>query len=394
MRSNITNTAFGLNDFLNYFVRYGFYKGRQLFYLRPMGLLIFYLSLAIGVSFICSMLEAVLLSVSHSYIAILERKGSKIGTLLRSYKDDIDRPLSAILSLNTIAHTVGAAGVGAQAQIVFGESYVAITSGVLTFMILVLSEIIPKTLGATYWRTLAPAATVTLRALMVCLYPLVVMSQAITRWLSNDKNIPSFSREEFGALADLGVEEGIFEEEESRIFKNLIRFSSLRVKDIMTPRTVVVGFDQDLKIEDVSDNIEQLHFSRLPVYGEERDEVTGYVLKNDLLLMMARGETGKKLKELKREILIVPEMMRLQDFFERLMKKQEHIAVVVDEYGGLAGVVSMEDLVETLLGMEIIDEVDTIEDMQKMARKKWLERAKRLGIVQEEDEEPNSLKQQ
>ncbi len=355
-----------------------------------MYLLIFYLSLAIGVSFLCSMLEATLLSVSHSYIAIMERKGTKTGKLLHHYKEDIDRPLSAILSLNTVAHTIGAAGVGAQAQIVFGDAYVAITSAVLTFLILVFSEIIPKTLGATYWRKLAPFTARTLRVLMFLIYPLVVMSQTITRWLGNDKNIPSFSREEFGALADLGVEEGVFEEEESRIFKNLIRFNSLRVKDIMTPRTVVVGFDESQSVGDVSDNVEQLHFSRLPVYGNERDEITGYVLKNDLLLMMARGETNKKLKELKRDILIVPEMMPLQDFFERLMTKQEHIAIVVDEYGGFAGVVTMEDLVETLLGMEIIDEVDNIEDMQKMARKKWMERAKRLGIVPEETEEETS----
>lgn len=352
-----------------------------------MYLLIFYLFLAIGVSFLCSILEAVLLSVSHSYIAIMERKGAKAGKLLRQYKEDVDRPLSAILSLNTIAHTVGAAGVGAQAQIVFGDAYVAITSAVLTFLILVLSEIIPKTIGATYWRKLAPASAKTLRVLLFLMYPLVVMSQAITRWLAEDEKMPSFSREEFGALADRGVEEGIFEEEESRIFKNLIRFNSLRVKDIMTPRTVVVGFDETLKVEEVSENIEQLHFSRLPVYGNGRDEVTGYVLKNDLLLMLARGETDKELKEVKRDILIVPEMMPLQDFFEQLMKKQEHIAIVVDEYGGFAGVVSMEDLVETLLGMEIIDEVDTIEDMQKMARKKWMERAKRLGIVPEDAEE-------
>lgn len=357
-----------------------------------MYLLLIYLSLAIGVSFLCSMLEAVLLSVSHSYIAILERKGTVSGKLLRRYKEDVDRPLSAILSLNTIAHTVGAAGVGAQAQVVFGDAYVAITSAVLTFLILVLSEIIPKTIGATYWRYLAPSAARTLRVLMFLMYPLVVMSQGITQWLSQDKNIPSFSREEFGALADLGVEEGVFEEEESRIFKNLIRFNSLRVKDIMTPRTVVVGFDEGCSVGDVSDSVEQLHFSRLPVYGEARDEITGYVLKNDLLLMMARGETSQKLKKIKRDILIVPEMMPLQDFFERLMKKQEHIAVVVDEYGGFAGVVTMEDLVETLLGMEIIDEVDTIEDMQKMARKKWMERAQRLGIVPEDiEEEPSPL---
>ncbi|WP_372634819.1 CNNM domain-containing protein, partial [Fodinibius sp.] len=298
-----------------------------------MGLLIFYLLLAIGVSFLCSLLEAVLLSVSRSYIAIMERKGSRSGSLLRNYKEDVDRPLSAILSLNTIAHTVGAAGVGAQAQVLFGQGYVAITSAVLTLLILVLSEIIPKTIGATYWRRLAPFTARTLRILLILLYPFVVISQVITRLLSDDET-PSFSREEFGALADLGVEEGIFEEEESRIFKNLIRFSSLRVKDIMTPRTVVVGFKENQTVGEVSDNVEQLHFSRLPVYGEARDEVTGYVLKNDLLLMMARNEMATPLKEFKRDILIVPEMTPLQDFFERLMRKQEHIAMAVDEYGG------------------------------------------------------------
>lgn len=351
-----------------------------------MSLLIFYLLLAIGVSFLCSILEAILLSVSRSYIAVLERKGNRAGALLREYKQDIDRPLSAILSLNTIAHTVGAAGVGAQAQIIFGQASVAITSAVLTFLILVLSEIIPKTLGATYWRNLAPAAVYALRGLMVTMYPLVVLSQAITRWLSSEENIPSFSREEFGALADLGVEEGIFEEEESRIFKNLIRFSSLRVKDIMTPRTVVVGFDEEETVEGLEEDVEELTFSRLVLYGKERDEVTGYVLKNDLLLLMARDDRQTPLKEVKRDILIVPEIMALKDLFEELMAKQEHIAVAVDEYGGFAGVVTMEDLVETLLGMEIIDEADTIEDMQKMARKKWSERARRLGIIGDEAE--------
>ncbi|MDZ7771410.1 MAG: CNNM domain-containing protein [Balneolaceae bacterium] len=350
-----------------------------------MSLLIFYLALAIGVSFLCSILEAVLLSVSHSYIAVLERKGNRAGELLRTYKQDIDRPLSAILSLNTIAHTVGAAGVGAQAQLVFGETYVAVTSAVLTFLILVLSEIIPKTVGATYWRSLAPVSVYTLRGLMILLYPFVVLSQVITRLLASEENIPSFSREEFGALAELGVEEGIFEEEESRIFKNLIRFSSLRVKDIMTPRTVVVGFQESGTLEHIDANIEELTFSRLLLYGEERDEVTGYVLKNDLLLLLARDQTDRRLKEIRRDILIVPEIMALKDLFEELMAKQEHIAVAVDEYGGLAGVVTMEDLVETLLGMEIIDEADTIEDMQKMARKKWGERARRLGIIGEKE---------
>ncbi|MFH5830791.1 CNNM domain-containing protein [Halalkalibaculum sp. DA384] len=352
-----------------------------------MTLLLFYLFLALGVSFLCSILESVLLSVSESYVAVMKRKGTQGGELLARYKEDIDRPLSAILSLNTIAHTVGAAGVGAQAQAVFGNEYVSIISAVLTLLILVFSEIIPKTLGATYWKTLSPLAARTLRVLMFLMYPFVALSNGITRLLSSDNRPPSFSREEFSALAERGVEQGIFEEEESMIFKNLIRFSSLRVKDIMTPRIVVKYYNQERTIEEIPDKVEDLRFSRLPLYEDNEDNITGYVLKNDLLIQLARDEKHKKLKELKREILVVPENANLKILFERLLEQQDHIALVVDEYGGFSGVVTMEDLVETLLGMEIIDEVDAYEDMQKLARKKWRERAARLGIVSDEDEE-------
>lgn len=351
-----------------------------------MTLLLIYLSLAIGVSFLCSILEAVLLSVSQSYIAVLERNHKKAGKLLRQMKDDIDKPLSSILTLNTIAHTVGAAGVGAQAQIVFGSGYVGITSAILTLMILFLSEIIPKTLGATYWRTLAPISSRILRWMIWVLYPFVILSQMITRMLGDTSHV-TFSREELSAMADRGVEEGIFEQEESDILKNLIRFKTLRIKDIMTPRIVVVGFNEEKTVSDILDKVEELRFSRLPLYGDSEDDITGYFLKNDLLINLARGDEDKKLKELKREILILPETVSLQGFFERLIEKQEHIAVAVDEYGGFSGVVTMEDLVETLLGMEIVDEVDAIDDMQKMARQKWMERAKRLGIVNEETEQ-------
>lgn len=349
-----------------------------------MNLLIFYLFLAIGVSFLCSILEAVILSTSPSYIAMLEQEGHRSGVQLRKLKEDIDQPLSAILTLNTIAHTVGAAGVGAQAAIVFGDAYVAITSGVLTFLILVLSEIIPKTLGATFWRGLAPISAPLLRFLMIILYPFVVMSQGITRLISFYSQNPSISREELSAMADLGAEEGIFQEEESRIFKNLIRFNSLRAKDIMTPRTVVVGFNDTNTVGDVFEKYDELRFSRLPIFGEDQDDVTGYVLKNDLLIELAQDRKDTKLKELKRDVLILPEMIHLRDLFERILERQDHIAVVVDEYGGFSGIVTMEDVVETLLGMEIVDEVDAIEDMQKQARLNWLKRAKRLGIVDEE----------
>lgn len=344
-----------------------------------MELLIFYLFLAIGVSFLCSILEAVLLSVTPPFVALMERKKNKTGKILHDLKEDIDRPLSAILSLNTIAHTVGAAGVGAQAQVVFGSAYVGITSAVLTLLILVISEIIPKTLGATYWKNLAGFAAKATRILIIITYPLVLMSKGITRLLSRGKKVPSVSREEFSAMAEIGYEEGVFEEGESNIFKNLIRFQSLRVNDIMTPRIVVIKFHEEQTISEVLQKNE-LYVSRMPVYKKNEEDITGYVLKNDLYYRSSQGEGDKQLKEIKREVLIVPELLSLKRLFVRLLEKQEHIAVAVDEYGGFSGVVTMEDVVETLLGMEIVDEIDAIEDMQKLARQKWRERAKRLGI--------------
>lgn len=346
-----------------------------------MGLLIFYLFLAICVSFLCSILEAVLLSTTPTYVTILQKKDEKTGSGLKKLKDDIDRPLSAILSLNTIAHTVGAAGVGAQAQIVFGNAYVTITSVVLTLLILVFSEIIPKTLGATYWKQLTPFSVWATRWLIFISYPLVLLSKGITRWLSSEDKQPTLSREEFSVMADQGFEEGIFEEGESKIFKNLIRFRSLKVKDIMTPRIVVVKFQENKTIKEALYSMDKIPFSRLPVFGENDEDVQGYVLKSDILLKMAEDEGGILLKDIKREVLVVPELISLKNLFDRFLEKQEHIAVVVDEYGGFSGVVTMEDVVETLLGMEIVDEIDTIEDMQKLARQNWKQRAKRLGIL-------------
>lgn len=345
-----------------------------------MELLILYLFLAIGVSFLCSILEAVLLSITPSYIAMTEQKNKKTGMLLRELKKDIDRPLAAILSLNTIAHTIGAAGVGAQAQIVFGNAYVTITSIILTLLILVVSEIIPKTLGATYWKALSVFTAKTTKFLIILTYPLVLLSKGITRVLSSGVHRPAISREEIGAMAELGHKEGIFEEEESNIFRNLIRFNSLRVKDIMTPRIVVVKFQEEMTLNEVLENIEELRVSRLPVYGENEEDIQGYVLKNDLYLELWKNNGDKKLKDLKRDVLIVPEINSIKQLFERLLESQEHIAVVVDEYGGFSGVVTMEDVVETLLGMEIVDEIDEIDDMQKLARRQWRERAKKLGI--------------
>ena len=349
-----------------------------------MGLLLLYVALAIGVSFLCSMMEAVLLSVTPSYVAALEREGSAVGERLHQFKENVDRPLAAILSLNTIAHTVGAAGVGAQAAIVFGEAYTGIVAGVLTLLILVLSEIIPKTLGAVYWRSLTPSVIRMLTATIILMWPLVKLSQGITRLMSQDEDEAAFSREEFTAMAELGEEEGVFEEKESRILRNLFRFNSLRVKDVMTPRTVIFQMPERQTIGDVVEEHDEFRFSRIPVYEDDPDDITGYVLKDEMLLRAAQEEFDVSLSEIARDILVVHETLPLPDLLERLLDRLEHIALVVDEYGGVAGVVTMEDVVETLLGLEIVDEADSVEDMQALARKQWFKRARELGMVSDE----------
>ena len=345
-----------------------------------MYLLLTYLLLAIGVSFYCSIMEAVLLSVTPSYIAMLSERHPVPGEILKRLKNDINRPLSAILSLNTIAHTVGAAGVGAQAQRLFGDVYVAATSAILTFLILVLSEIIPKTLGARYWRGLARFSARPLQVMVFTMYPFVMLSRMLTGMIGGGKRSISFSREELLAQADLGHAEGILAEKESRVFKNLIRFDSLRARDIMTPRVAVVAFPQDALLDEVSSRVEEVRFSRLPLYHESKDNITGYVLKHDLLLSIARGESGKRMQDFRREIKMLPNLLRLGSLLEQLLERQEPIAALLDEYGGFSGIVTLEDIVETLLGMEIVDEIDTVEDMQAMARQRWKERALRLGI--------------
>ena len=349
-----------------------------------MELLLLYMFLALSVSFLCSISEATLLSVTPSYTAALEQEDEAAGSLIRSLKEDIDRPLAAILSLNTIAITVGATGVGAQAAFVFGDAFVAVISGLLTFLILVFAEIIPKTLGAVYWRTMAPTIARILVPMIWLMWPLVKLSQGITVVLSRGDDATSFSREEFTAMAELGEEEGVFEEKESHILKNLFRFNSLRVKDVMTPRTVVFDLPEERTIGETVEAQDEFPFSRIPVYRENRDDVTGYILKDEILLKAAQEEHDVRLDELTREILVVRDTMPLPDLLERLLDRLEHIALVVDEYGGVEGIVTMEDVVETLLGMEIVDEADSVEDMQALARRQWLERAKQLGMVEED----------
>lgn len=345
-------------------------------------LLLLYLFLALGVSFLCSIMEAVLLSITPSYVASLEQQDDGgLGRTVRALKEDVDRPLAAILSLNTIAHTIGAAGVGAQVQLLYSQEVVTIASVILTLLILILSEIIPKTLGATYWRELTGPVVKLLKPLIWIVYPLVVLSQGITRLLSRDTPEQSVSREEFRALTEQGHREGILDESESQIVRNLLRFSSVTVESIMTPRTVMFALPETKTVGEVTEEHTELPFSRIPVYQTNSDDCNGYVLRRDVLHSSALDKHDVTLSELKRELLVVPESISVQRLFERLLAEKEHIALVIDEYGGTAGVVTMEDVVETLIGLEIVDEVDTVQDMQELARQQWKRRAERLGLI-------------
>ncbi len=334
-------------------------------------LLFFYLFLALVVSFLCSIMEAVLLSTPVSYLKAKEEKGSTSATNFLKLKKHIDKPLSAILSLNTVAHTVGAAGVGAQAIKVFGEAYFGLVSAILTILILVVTEIIPKTIGAQYWRNLVKFVSHSIRISVFITYPLVIAAAYITRLISKENELRTTSREEFAALAKIGKEEGTLGEKENKIIQNLIRLKSIRVNEVMTPRVVVSVADENMSLEEFLKNKDFLHFSRLPIFNENSENITGYVFRQEVFENLAEDKEGLCLKDLKRHIVIVHESKPLFGVWETLLEKKEHIALVVDEYGGMDGIVTMEDIIETLLGFEIIDETDTITDMQQYARERW-----------------------
>ncbi len=350
-----------------------------------LSLLIVFFSLAITFSFLCSLWEAVLLSITPSYAEMRFREGTSIGKNLRAFKDEIDRPLAAILTLNTIAHTVGAIGVGEQAAIIWSEQSPWITSLAIpvfmTLAILILSELIPKTLGATFWRALVPFTVRSLRIVMVGLAPLVWLSGQITKRLKSEDSTSVLSRSDFVAMTHIGEKEGIFEGAESELIQNLLRFHRIRARDVMTPRMVVDGAPEDMTIRAWYDSKERHVFSRIPIHEPgNRDQVTGYVLKDDVLAAIVREEGDAPLSTLRREILVAHEEDPIPDLFSRFLDAREHIALVVDAFGGLAGIVTMEDVIETLLGLEIVDESDHVEDMQQLARRNWEQRARSLGL--------------
>lgn len=369
-----------------------------------MGLLIFYALISIFFSFLCSILEAVLLSVTPTFINVKKQEGKAYAENLEALKKDVDRPLIAILTLNTVAHTVGAILVGVQAKVAYVELYgsqtreifgirftedlmVGVVSSIMTILILVASEIIPKTIGATYWKQLSNFTT---KALNILIFPLkwsgiLWLLQLTTKLIGGKGHGSVLSREGFMAMTDIAHEEGVFQESESKVIKNLLTFKEIKAKDVMTPRTVMKTDSETTSVEDFFNRNLNLRFSRIPVYIDNEDNIKGLVLKDDVFKEMALGNGEKKLSDIKRDIIIVDRNMAIPKLFEHLVDTRNHMALVVDEYGTVSGLVTMEDVIETLLGLEIMDESDNVSDLQVQARKNWESRAKKLGILKDEE---------
>lgn len=374
-----------------------------------MGLLIFYAFISIFFSFLCSILEAVLLSITPTFINVKLKEGKSYAKTLEALKKDVDQPLIAILTINTIAHTVGAILVGVQAKAAYAELYgnesrsifgieftedlmVGVVSTIMTILILVASEIIPKTIGATYWKQLANFSAKSLNIMVIGLKytGLLWLLRLFTKMVGGGKHHGSvLSREDFHAMTDMAHKEGVFEKSESTIIKNLLRFEDILVKDIMTPRAVMKIASEEKIIADFFTDNQKLRFSRIPVYTEKIDNITGFVLKDDILEEMINHNGEIPLKEIKREILVTRRSTPIPTLFETLIQKRQAIALVVDEYGSISGLVTMEDLIETLLGLEIMDESDNIADLQALARKNWEERAKATGVIEKPEETPD-----
>ncbi len=334
-----------------------------------MTLLLLYLALALGVSFLCSLLEAALLSVPRSYVTLLVEQKHKSGVKLERMKRDIDRPLAAILTLNTIAHTVGAAGVGAQSAIVFGDVWVGLASAILTLLILVLSEIIPKRFGAVYAKGLAPFTAWMTGLLITMLLPVVVMLEWINRLVGGESEQSRLSRAELNSIADMGHREGAITADEAHVIRNVLALREIETRQIMTPRKVVFALPQDQTVRDTVNPEQPLRFARMPIHSGDLDHITGLVTRYDILHAFGRGELDTTLVDLARPIHPVPEHAAVADVLEQFLDHHTQLFQVVDEYGGTAGIVTLEDTMETLLGSEIVDETDVEIDMQALARR-------------------------
>ena len=355
-----------------------------------MALLLTFLFGTLIISFLCSILESVLMSTPLSFITMKKEQGYKLADKFLDYKTDTEKPLAAILSLNTIANTIGAAGVGRQASLLFGSTGFGIISAITTLLILFFAEIVPKTIGTSYFKNLMGFATRMISILIIIMYPLVLLVSYVGRKLSKDEEEASVSREEVSAMANIGVEEGVIDSDENKVIQNIMKLDNVQAYEAMTPRIVVMTAQENMTLKNFYKNEQYLHYSRIPVYGDSPEYITGYILLSDALEGLADDEFDKRLKELKRPISYFKEEESLSTVWEELLKKREQMALIIDEYGCFEGIVTLEDIIETILGLEIIDENDQAIDMQQFARERWERRQKRfrtINLPKEEDKE-------
>lgn len=348
-------------------------------------LLIFYIFLALGFSFICSVSEAALLSMTPSYIASLKDSNPKKASKLEALRlTNVDRSLAAILTVNTVAHTLGAIGAGSKATAVFGDAWFGVFSAVMTLLILFLSEIVPKTLGAQHWKKLSGFTYFSVNIMVKAMFPLIWVSEKLTKLLSNGKRGHDVNRDELVALANIGGEQGVLNDRESDIIRNLLGLRAVLSSDVMTPRIVVFALNRNMTVDEALHVPHHTRFSRIPIYEEDKDHLTGFVLREDLMAAQANDEEQKPLHEFERELQAVPETAALSKVLDLFLKERQHIAVVVSEYGESKGIITLEDVLETLVGEEIIDEGDKVADMRELAKKRWQRRARKMGVMFDE----------
>lgn len=326
---------------------------------------------AIAISFLCSVLEAVLLSINPSFIAGLEQSKPQAARRIKKLKERVDQPLAAILTLNTVAHTAGAAGVGAQAASIFGDAAVGIASAVMTLFVLVFSEIVPKTLGANHWRALAPSVSLVLVWMVKLLKPFVWMSDLITKVFSKKEDDSQFLRGDIQALAVLGERSGALHQQESDLIQSLLQFKHTELRSILTPRKQLFRVHKDTTVEEYGKEYGSASFSRVLVYDESPDDIIGFVLKNDVMLALHRLKSDFRIAKMVKPIYTVSENMSLPRLFRNMLERRAHIALVVDEYGDVQGIVALEDLLESLLQVNILDEQDRLDESSEKEKDKW-----------------------
>ena len=352
-----------------------FYKNSILCYLCDgMVVLFIFLFSALAISALCSILEATLMSTPLSFITMKEEEGYRPATKFKEFKQNSSRPIAAILSLNTIANTIGAAGVGSQATIVFGNEWFGVVSAVTTILILVFSEIIPKTIGTTHWRYLMGFATRSISVLVIILFPVVVTLEWVSRLITPKADGTSVSREEVSAIANVAEEEDVLDEDENTLIQNIIKMDNIPAYEAMTPRVVCSIAPENMTVKDFYGSDEFRSHSRIPVYADNKEYITGYILRVDALQLLADDRFDKTLGEIRRDVELFSDETPLGKIWDAMMAKNEQIACIIDEYGAFQGILTMEDIIETLLGSEIVDEKDAVVDMQALARERWQKR--------------------